>query len=271
MGLRDYYMSAVKGTILSQCPAATIVDITHEIKKFDIIETAFILKNAYRNFPRNTIHIIAVNNTPHPDPSQKGGKLEETQPVLAVFADGHYFVGVDDGVFSIILENKPEKIVAVNLVPDKELISFPTKDILVKAACHLAKGGKVELLGKPLKNFIEKKLLTAYTENNAIRGMIIYMDSFGNAITNITKDLFQIIGQNKNFKIELKPTLNYSDDLSDGNYTVTTISNSYNDVPEGEIVALFNSTGNLEIAINKGNAESLLGLKIRDNIRIDFV
>jgi S-adenosyl-L-methionine hydrolase (adenosine-forming) len=246
-GLKDYYCAAVKGSIYTEDPAAVVVDISHLVPPFDIIQASLILKNSYRSFPKGTVHIVEVK-------AQGGNNISH----LAVASDGHYFIGADNGIFSLVLENPPDAI--VEILSDSHLSSFPAKDIYVKAACHLAKGGKIEILGNPRERFVEKMMLRPVIEESAIRGTVIYIDDFGNIITNISGDLFRQVGKGRPFNIFLRRF----------EYEISTIHKAYNQVPEGEKLAVFNSLGYLEVAINEGKASSLLGLTYNDSIRVDF-
>ena len=246
LGLKDHYVAAIKGAIYSLYPEALIVDISHQVNKFDTGSAAFLIKNSYKEFPSGSVHIIGVNDEPSAE-----------KPFVAVQAAEHFFIGKDNGVFSLILEETPAKI--VNIETDNKWAKFPVKEIFVPAACHLAKGGNIDDLGPEAGHFEQKMELIAFAEKDTIRGAIIYIDSYGNAITNISREhLSKMIGD-RQFSIEFGM-----------NYSINTISRTYNDVTEGEILAVFNSSGNLEIAINKGNASSLLGLKQRGTIRIEF-
>lgn len=242
-GLRDHYVSSVKGAILNQLPDASIVDISHQIEKYNIPQTAFVLKNAYNNFPKGTIHIIGV-------------KTEQSKqaPQVIVFSDGHYFIGADNGIFYLLLENYIDKIIAL---PDNTSI-FPTLDIFVNAACAISKGIPVEQLGTLKTELYQSIPFRAASIGDMIRGTVIYIDTYENIITNITQSLFNQVGKGRPFKIDLKKN------------DIGKINKSYNDVPEGEIVALFNSSGYLEIAMNSAKASSLLYLRINDQITINF-
>lgn len=242
-GLKDHYASAVKGAILKQLPNVTIIDISHKIGKYNLPETAFILKNAYPNFPKGSIHIIGVRS-----------EQSSQSPQVIVFSDGHYFIGADNGIFSLLLDSPIDKIIAL---PPNDSV-FPTLDIFVDAACHIAQGKPFENLGTPTQSLFELLPFRATSMDDLIRGTVIYIDTYGNVIINITKTLFTKIANGRSFTIELK------------SHEIKTISKFYNDVPNGEVLALFNSTGYLEIAVNLGKADSLLHFKINDNIPIHF-
>lgn len=246
-GLKDYYVGAVKGAILTQLPEARIVDITHEVPPFDILKASYILKNSYANFPKGSIHLIAVNSQATTDIAY-----------LIVKHNDHYFIGADNGIFSLMLAGKPEKIVEISVTAGRNNLIFPSKEVFAQAACHLARGGTMEVIGKPKLGWEERIHHQPVTEKNVIKGNVIYIDSYENVIINITERLFEDVGQGRAFRIIFKT------------YFVDSICKSYNEVVHGERLALFNSTDNLELAINQGNAAGLLGLKINDMIRIEF-
>ncbi len=246
-GHSDHYIGAVKGSILSLLPDVKIIDISHQIAPFNIDQAAFILKNCYKNFPKGTIHIIGVNT-----------EESDKNPHTVVFIDDHYFIGTDNGIFSMIFDKPPKKIIELNIMLDSDYFTFSTRDRFVKAAIHLAEGKKIEDLGVERKKVNEKILFKPAVEKNIIKGIIIYIDSFENVITNITEQLFKKIGKGRKFSVLFRGE------------SINKIHKSYNDVPVGEIVAIFGSNGHLEIAINQGNASGLLGLGINDTVMIEF-
>jgi len=249
LGSKDYYVASVKGAILSQTPDVSIIDITHDVPVFNFSKAAFIIKNCYQDFPEGTIHIIGVSSESSID-----------IPHVVVYKDGHYFIGADNGIFSLIFDSPPEKIVELNIMLDTDRVTFPTKDVFVKAACHIARGGTMEVIGKAKAELEVRTLFSAVSENNIIRGMASYIDHYGNIITNITEQLFKSYGRGRRFTIFFR----------NSNYEISHITDSYNSVPEGERVAMFSSTGFIEIAVNNGNASKLFGLKENDIIRIEF-
>jgi S-adenosylmethionine hydrolase len=248
-GTKDYYVSAVKGAILSTSAHVQMIDVSHQVPPFDILQASFILKNSYFNFPAGTVHLIGVNTLVGP----------ETR-YLAVFANGHYFVGADNGIFSLIFDEPPAQIVQLLVTDNLVNITFPTKEILVPAACYLALGGDMTALGTSVSSYIERTLLRPVVENSIIRGSVIYIDSYKNIITNITESLFTKVGNGRPFTIFFRKF----------EYNITSISKSYSDVFEGEKLALFSSTGYLEIAIHQGKASGLLGLDMGDTVRVEF-
>jgi S-adenosylmethionine hydrolase len=248
LGDKDIYLAALKGSILKLLPAVNIVDITNSVAAFNVQQAAFILKNSFYYFPDNTVHLIGIDTVYSGDTKY-----------LALKYKNHYFVGADNGIFSLMFNDEPEELVELNIMQDLKFLHFPLADIFVKAACHLASGGKVSEIGIPL-NEIEKKMnLQPVIEKNLIKGAVIYIDSFQNVITNITKDLFNRVQQSRNFVLQFKR-----------NETISHLSWHYNEVPEGEKLCLFGISDHLEIAINKGNASGLLGLNLGDSVIIDF-
>jgi len=248
-GPLDHYTGAVKGAIISRLPEAGIIDITHSIPPFDVKKASFILRNAYSFFPEGSIHIIGVNT-----------EESEATPHVAILYKNHFFIGADNGVFALMFNSRPEKIVELNITQDTGYFTFSTRDRFVKAAVHLAKGGKIEELGD-LRNDIKALIsLQPQINGNTIGGRVIYIDNYENAFLNITADEFSETGKNRKFSLIIKGK----------NYPVSAIRDAYGEVPEGEIAVLFGSSGFLEIAINKGNAASLLGIKGDDMILIEF-
>jgi S-adenosylmethionine hydrolase len=251
LGTVDHYVSAVKATILRQLDNANIVDISHDIPSFNIIHAAFVLKNVYQEFPAGSIHIIGVNAETNEDKSH-----------LAVYANGHYFVGTDNGIFSLLLDLKPDKIVEITTSRDSDNENFPVKDVFAKAACHIARGGTLEIIGTEIKQFSrEFAKLEALHDKNSIRGSITHIDHYGNAITNISQRLFKDVAKGRAYTINLG---------SKEHYSLNTIKRKYNEVQAGDAVALFISTDFLTISINNGSASSLMGLHINDTVRIEF-
>ncbi len=248
LGDKDFYQAALKGSILSQMPTVNIVDISHNISAFNIQQAAFILKNSFHYFPKSTVHLIGIDSV-----------FNEQTRYLALKYKDHYFVGSDNGIFSLLFDENPTDIVELNIMQDLKYLHFPLSDIFAKAASHLAKGGKLKDIGIPVEAIEEKMTLQPVIERNLIRGSVIYIDSFQNIITNITKDIFTSEQNNRDFTLFFKR-----------NESINQLSWHYNEVPEGEKLCLFGISNHLEIAINKGNASGLLGMHVGDIVRIEF-
>lgn len=248
LGDKDIYQAALKGSILKLLPTVTIVDITHSVAAFNVQQAAFILKNSYYYFPEGSVHLIGIDTV-----------YNEQTRYLAIQYKKHFFVGADNGIFSLMFSNAPDEMVELNIMQDLKFLHFPLADIFVKAAVHLAKGGKLTEIGLPVSSIENKMNLQPVIEKNLIKGVVIYIDSFQNVITNITKEFFNQIQQGRRFTLYFKR-----------NETITHLSWHYNEVPEGEKLCLFGISDHLEIAINKGNASGLLGLNLGDSVIIDF-
>lgn len=249
MGLSDYYVAAVKGAILSELPGATVVDVSHDIPQYDLLKAAYIVKNAFPNFPKGSIHIVAVNS------------LEDSETShVALSHSGHYFIGADSGIFSLIFDEPADEIVQLNFGGARYVKTFPARELFASVACELAKKKSLADIGRKIDSFRKMLLPAASIGSNLIRGSVIYVDSYGNLVTNINRQMFDEIGNGHRFEISLRST----------KYGITRISKNYNEVAPGEPVALFNYAGLLEIALNRGPAGKLLGFKVNDAIRIEF-
>jgi S-adenosylmethionine hydrolase len=247
LGLKDHYVAAVKGEILRQLPDVTIVDISHQVPTFNIQQAAYILKNAYPHFPDGTVHIIGVN-----------AELSAQTPHIALQVSGQYFIGADNGIFSFLFDRIPDKIVELNIKQETELMTFPTKDIFTKAACHLARGGTLEIIGTPLENFREVSYFRPAIDNDSIRGNAMYIDSYHNIVFNISQQLFREVGKGRPFTIYFR------------HLTLNSFNRNYNEVPAGEVLALFNSAGYLEIAQNQGFLAKSENVQLNEMITIQF-
>lgn len=246
----DYYLAAVKGQLLKLNEKFTISDINHNIKALNLSQAAFIIRNSFEHFPENSIHLIYIDSEPSSD-----------RKYLAIKAINHYFIGTDNGIFNLILNEKKAEIVELASIEPDESQSFPGLMTFTDAAYKISKGDPFDSIGKVVKNYSERIPIRATIEENSISGSIIYIDSYGNAITNITKEIFNRAGSNNRYEIYVQSK----------HYTLTVINKTYNSVPGGELLAIFNSTGLLEIAINSGNASKLLNLNLNSNIRIEFL
>jgi len=257
-GTKDYFRAAIKGALLSEAPEVQIVDISHEISPFNTEEAAYVLKNAYHHFPEGTIHMIGIDAEATPN------KLH-----IVCKVDGHYFIGADTGIFSLMFPHfKAEQIIALNISQDGDSIPFPMKDVFVKAACHINRGGTLQVIGRKINEL--KELIdfhpTLSADRKILNGQIIYIDHYGNLISNITEKVFKESFAGVDFEIKLPRK-----------YSIKMLHKSYSQVKEGDMLAIFNSAGHLEVAMNKGDsnrsngASGLLGIKVKDRISIAFL
>ncbi len=261
MGLSDHYAAALKGSIFRLAPEARIVDISHHIRAFDIAQASYCLQSVYEEFPEGTIHLVGVDS--EPVINSRDGSYPAIMKIK-----GHYFVGNDNGFFALMLrEEQPEGFWLIDdALSHPAGFRFPAKNIFVPAAVKLAQGVAPETFASAQDEWKRAFTVNPVLEENLIKGSIIHIDHYGNAITNISKDLFDRFEEGTPFTILFRKR----------DYYIDTISGSYNEVQPGERVAIFNSNNHLEIAINKGargyngGADSLFGLHVGDVVRVEF-
>jgi len=247
MGTSGYYVGSVKAAILSKIPSATIVDITHHIRPFHISSAAFVIRNAYNQFPQGTVHMVSVDALNNRSPR-----------FLLLQADGHYFIGADNGLFSLALIKQPDKVFEIAFAPNSPVATFPARDVFAPVACHLLQGGQPDAVGKQVTDYLRPTAWQPTYDANSITAVILYIDEYGNCICNLDSTLFAQIAKGRAFVIDVK------------GYAIDSISRAYSDHPQGEIVALFSSSGMLELAMNHGNMAELIGLKEGDMVKINF-
>jgi S-adenosyl-L-methionine hydrolase (adenosine-forming) len=240
----DFYYGIIKGKLCTLSPEAVIIDNAHGIPVFNLSHASFVIRNTYNNYPKGSVHIICVHS-----------ESSEQKDHLIVNAKDHYFIGTDNGIFNLILNSEPDTIVKIF---HEEL--HDELDIFARAAAGLISGKKPRDLGTPVESFSEKVPLRATLDKDVITGSIIFIDSYGNAISNITRELFYRVFEKRSFIILIQSNKNSTDH----------ISLRYRDEPVGELLSRFNSLDLLEISINGANAAELLGLTTGSVVRVDL-
>lgn len=268
-GLSDYYVAAVKGRLYSECPDLRIVDITHDLPKYDIKTAAFVLKQTYPHFPKGTVHCIGINDIASPD-----------HPHVMVYENGQYFIGTDNGLFELLFDHQPDGAWQIALNPDGQSATFPSLNLFPLAAVHLAQGGLPDEIGEPYhwsgRNFSLKVDLpeteTLYAKDGRpmgvrLKGYVIYIDSYGNCITNIFQDLFERFqAEYPRFQINIQG-INSSKGPS-----LNRISHVYSDVKQvASLCALFPDHHLLEISMNRARVDKYFAIKQRAIVYIDFL
>jgi S-adenosylmethionine hydrolase len=238
LGNRDFFVAALKGAIISHCTTfPQIIDVTHQVRAHDIKEAAYTISNAYAYFPKGTIHVVHISS------SLSHGRM------LLAEADGHYFITYDTGLLSLMFGTKPHKVFLIN-----EELGENSTLLGEKTIAHVISLLQQEYLPKdfaqPFSDAVTYRLLQPVTNAGTIRGSVVYIDHFGNAVSNISRDMFERFMTNKRYSIFANV----------GN--TNQISVRYDEVEEGEMVCIFNTAGFLEVGICKGKAENLLGLRI---------
>ena len=265
-GNKDFFVSSVKGAILSEVKNAMIIDVSNEIQPYNHSEAAYILKNAYKNFPKGTIHIVGVES-----------ELTPENRHIAMAFEGHYFIGSDNGIFSMIKDDlKAEKIVEIN-IHEKESSSFSVLDVFVKVAAHISRMGKLEVIGKTIKSIKQMTNINPVVNNkaNQILGSVIYIDNYGNVVTNINRKFFNEIRKSRDYKIFAR-TVKFENIYENYSGAIDFSNPKEKREEDGKKIAIFNSANHLELGIYKsnpktyGSAASLFGLDYRDPITVKF-
>jgi hypothetical protein len=239
IGEKDFLAGAIKGQLLQATGDLTIIDITHALSPFNYPQSAYVCRNAIKNFPEGTFHLILVNMFD-----------EKPEHLLLAEHNGHFIGCADNGLLTMILEEIPQKVVALPLEKTRQKNTLYCISVFAHAFNQLIKGIPIETVGDASVSIQVKNPLKPLLGNNWIEGQIIFIDNFENVIVNISKEDFEAQRKGRSFTIVFK-----RDEVIDK------ISETYADVQEGEKLALFNSGGYLEIAINKGNAAGLFGLQ----------
>ncbi|MBU2927266.1 SAM hydrolase/SAM-dependent halogenase family protein [Winogradskyella psychrotolerans] len=266
-GEKDHFAGAIRGAIYSELDEIRIVDISHSVSPFNISEAAYIIQNAYSSFPKGTIHLIGIDS-----------ELSPENKHIAIKLDDHYFICANNGIMSMICNDiAAEKIVEIN-IHDKVETNFPVLDIFVKVACHIARGGTLDVIGKVINTIKPIKNLVPFIndEHNQIIGSVIYIDNYGNVVTNIKRKFFESVQKTRPYQVSAR------------SYKFEKIHNKYTDIVDydmeeskrnvdGKGLVVFNSSGYLEIAVYKSNctsvggASTLMGLKTMDTVTVNFL
>ena len=252
-GLRDPYVGAMKGVILSICPDANIVDISHEIRKFDIRQGAYVLAASAPFFPKGTIHVGVV------DPG-----VGTSRKAIIIETKKSFYIGPDNGLLTLAALREGVKKV-VQITNSKYMLprvsrTFHGRDIFAPAAAYLANGVPIENFGPLLEEYEILSFSKPHVRKDQIEGEIIYVDGFGNIVTNIYSEILEKVGISEEDKIKVL--------LNDKLGKVLKICKAYNEVKKGEFLAIIGSGNFLEISINQGNAAKKLNVKEGTKIKI---
>ena len=261
LGYRDPYLAIVKAKLISQVDDIKIIDLSCDIKDNNISDAAFILKNALPYFPENTIHLMAVKFIVDSGNTNKQTGIDNTRYLISKYK-GQYIICPDNGLFSLIDSNYDAPIYQL-YYDGKAKHHFFLKDIFVDVAIHISKTNSIEDIGMPTTDYYKAFQFESFVTGNILRGKGIYVDDFGNIITNISKQQFTDAASKRSFTITLPGS------------RITKILNTYDEVKNGQPLVLFNSFGYLEVAVNGGSALKMLcprdiGRKFDFNIMIEF-
>ena len=265
-GNRDYSVSSLKAKLISNIDNVRIVDISHDISPFNLSEAGYVLEGAFRDFPKGTIHILSVDS-----------ELTPENRHIAIMYEGCFFIGADNGVFSLIFrDKKPDQIVEINIHSNYNN-NISADELFVKVASHIKRSGPLNVVGTEIEKIKEITNLRPVInkEINQILGSVIYIDNYGNVVTNITEKLFKEISKTRPFIINARNVKfskiykNYSDAID--------FSLEKKDREEdGKKIAIFNNLGYLQLCIYRsnpqtvGSASTLFGLNYRDVVSVQF-
>jgi S-adenosylmethionine hydrolase len=248
-GTKDFYVGALKGAIYSTNPKAKVDEISHEVEKFNIFQGAYLLAKAAIEFPSGTTFVAIV------DP----GVGTERKPIVLKTKNDMYFVGPDNGIFTIVAEELG--VDSIYQIQNTDIMrkrkgststTFHGRDIFGPGAARIADGFPIEKVGKKLADYVKLKGKRPKVESGKVIGNIVHIDEYGNAITDIPKSMLTEIGISKGDLINVT--------ISAHQLKLKFVS-TYGDVPVGEFVGVINSSGVFEIAINQGNLAEKLKVK----------
>jgi S-adenosylmethionine hydrolase len=239
----DYFHGILRGKLSSSCPGAMIVTNAGGIPPLNIMHGAFVIRNTYTHYPEGTVHLIFIS-------SEGTGE----QPHLLVRAHGHYFIGADNGIFNLILNSEPDLVISLSNKTGADEIT-----LFAEAAAAIVSGAAPEKLGRKVKGVSERVPLRATIDRDVIIGSVIFIDSYGNAITNITREIFARVFDGRKFRILIKSNKYYTEK----------ISKLYSDEPVGELVTRFNTLDLLEVAVNGANLCQLFSVDTGDAVRVE--
>jgi S-adenosylmethionine hydrolase len=230
-GTRDSYVAEVKGVLLSRAPAATIVDISHDVPAGDVRAGQYVLSRAWPRFPAGTVHLAVI------DPG-----VGTVRRALAAQAGGHSFVGPDNGLFSGLPDDA--RFVSLPVLRDASP-TFHGRDVFAPAAARLATGARLEELGTPAEDVVRRAAPSPRVAESAVLGEVVYIDRFGNLISNIPKELIRM-----GASISVETTV------------VGPVRRTFGDVAAGTLVAYVGSGGTVEVGVRVGSAARVLGVGV---------
>lgn len=246
-GLQDYYVAELKANIFQKSPGVRIVDVSHSIDSHDIVQASHFVDNVFRSFPQGSIHCVAVYN------------YYDRNSVFVTFErEGHFFIGPDNGVFSLIFEDlKPSEVYEI----DHKLIGISSiAEILGWSVRYINQRNKLSEIGPQKESINQKMGIKPVVTGSQIRATIIHIDHYENVVINLKKEQFEKLRAGRNFQLYYKQT-----------DPITEISDNYGDVAITDVMCSFNSSGYMQIGINMGKASSMLNLNKNETIQINFI
>lgn len=247
LGKDTHVIAKAKAKLLSALSQVTIIDVSHAVTPFLLDEAVYFAKSCVNDFPEETIHIISVD-----------ADIKKYKRVLVAKYKGQFFITVDNGFVAMLTKGEDCEVFEVNHRGINYNTLSPLKTLLIPLVVELVNKG-IETIGEKAESWLEKTLEQPVILESSIRGKVLYINNYNNAITNISRALFDNERVGRRFRV----VLNRFDNIS-------TLSESYNDVNVGDSLCFFNSEGLLEIAINRGSASQLLGLEKDKRVTVEF-
>ncbi len=250
-GTQDTYVGQIKGVILRRNIRAKIVDLTHAIEPHNILAGAVTIRSSYYSFPKGSVHLVVV------DPG-----VGSQRKIIALAANDHLFIAPDNGILTFLLRDlnvqAVHRIENRSLFPDEVSATFHGRDIMAPVAAALARGMPLADVGPKIQaeNCVQLDIPTTQLDENGITGRVIYIDRFGNIRTTI----------NASNLAHYQPSSFAG--VFIGRHRINSISSTYSDSAPGDLLALIDSAGHLEIAVNRGSAGELTGCRIGDPVNI---
>lgn len=253
-GLEDYYVGSVKAVVKRICPQSEVIDITHMISPWSLLEGDYILSCCYDDFPEGTVFLIVV------DPG-----VGTERRVLVAKTDKYWFVSPDNGVLEGVLEKSPSYRLWHVVKPPvtfKHSFTFHGRDVFGPVAAYLACGGSIEEIGRASEEYVHLNRPNTSITESGIRGYVAHVDRFGNIATSIDKGLLATAGISYNSRLLISLGLKHFE---------VGLYRTFAEVDENELVALINSCGKLELAVNKGRASDRLKVKVGDPLEVKLI
>ncbi len=248
-GQKDVYIALVKATIYNSMPHVPCVDISHDIAPFNVNQTAYLLAQIWHLYPKGSVHIIGVDT-----------EASLQNPHVVVAYHGHFFIGADNGIFDLLFPDTDMQAYEIDMYQKSNKYTFSVRDVFVPVAVGLMQGKSLEHFGQPYLQLKKRRAFQPVIDEKSIKTKVIYTDAYHNVVCNLTEALFKQYTRRRKYRIILN-----------ADSVLHTISSAYGDVKEGMPLALFNTAGFLEIAVNKGKAAGLLGLQVNDIVHIDLL
>ena len=251
-GTKDHYVASMKGVILRINPQCTLIDITHHVSPQDIREGAFLLASASPYFPKGTIHVSVV------DPGVGGPR----EPIL-VKTTNYFFIGPDNGLLTLAAQKDGIKHIVVltnkKYFPPEVSATFHGRDIFAPVAGYLSLGVNPKVFGEKTHYLVELDSGQPEFKRDQFIGEIIHIDNFGNLVSNIDQKAFSRFTKNRTFLIKA------------GKRIIKGLKRGYWEAKDGELIAILDSSGFLEIAVREGSAQKVLKVKRGDPIIVTVI